>query len=356
MLVALNLDVLAEIISYLTTKQALRISTTCRMVHDLAIPVALRQVVLKDKTCCQLNQFIDFLLTAVDQRPRLIRRLELHGDISPYPPLRSRAARKKQRLNEIGLVVVLAQARNLQTLVLEWSDDLFRQYPFVMNAFSNLQCLRVIQLSDIGGYATRALCATRSAPCTLVLDDECGKSSDCKLHLSSMLLASITSFSVRYIPPARILPREIAFPNVRDLVWSHCEISLDLLVKAFPSVTSLNISDNKYRNHRLWRSLDYLTGSLDDLDEVLSKAAIQGGVRFVNVNEDTPVDVDSWDFIARIISSSSPSNLWLPLEPKDNLDVPEYFVATARRLRCLKIIVNEYEAVSTHSWFVSMQV
>ena len=229
-MITLNWDVLIEILSYLPREQVLLVSTTSKTLRELAIPMVLKEVSLEVKSNRKLNQFITFLLAAVDQRPRLMRRLELHGNNSPYAVHRVRnplpREHRKELLNEVGFVAALSQACNLRSLRLDWSEDLFYMYKSAPAGIKGLKNIQSLQLNDFGLLALQMVNSMRSTPKSISMSFSAPMSlgdAD-QIKLSSVLL-STTNWTSRCVATEHVLGKYTVLPCVRHVVWIQSSVS-----------------------------------------------------------------------------------------------------------------------------------
>ncbi|TCD71100.1 hypothetical protein EIP91_000194 [Steccherinum ochraceum] len=350
----LNWDVFAEIISHLSPNEVLSMSLACKCLRTLSIPVLLREVVLTLRSARQLNQLIDFLLVAVDRRPQMMRRLELRADRSPYArPRRRYLGKPKEHLNEVGFVIALLQARNLEILVLEWAEDLFTVYKHSGAIFLGLQRLKTVQLVDFGESAMHVLHSSRSAPRGLLLSWP-RNFTGYRIQESSAF-RHLVEWVIHSVRTASLLSNCLVLPSVRYLTWTGSDnVSLASLVTSFPNVQTVELRENVYSSFLFWQHLDRFTGHLIDVYSIFAAVQDSISVRYLCLTEDVPADHDLWAELLSVLQSCKPYALWLPIDPRDNLTVPPEVLQALDCVRSLKVTITDQDTVRAHRWFIKL--
>lgn len=151
MALALNYDILAELIPYLSAEDALSLGATNSLLHQLAMRHALSDVQFGSPF--QLDKFCLFVFRDTSRLP-LLRKLTLHNGINA-----------QSKISALGsLIPLLFRANNLVSLTLPQSlDYILMSYPALSQAISKLSNLTSLTLSSYGSHVQAMLLELRSA-------------------------------------------------------------------------------------------------------------------------------------------------------------------------------------------------
>ncbi|KAI0737294.1 hypothetical protein C8Q80DRAFT_1276492 [Daedaleopsis nitida] len=245
MALALNYDILAEIVPYLSAGDALALGATSSLLHQLAIRHALFDVQLASPT--QLIEFCEFVLHDSSRLPYL-RKLTLLNDINAQPGI----------LASMGpLTHLLFRANDLLSLTLpQGLDYLFIENPDLSQAISKLPSIMSLSLSSFGDQVQAMLLTLRSAP-----------------TLRHLAIAAESWFHLRHrSSDPLVLP---LMPNLQTLVLVRVPYrrSQGSLPAATPALRSLQVThipydrgdEPEFPQGSGWASLEHIRGDVHSL-------------------------------------------------------------------------------------------
>ncbi|KAI8982824.1 hypothetical protein BD414DRAFT_491236 [Trametes punicea] len=243
-LLSLNQDVLAQIISYLSYRDALSLSCTCKAAHAICLDPALHTVVL-DRSSEQLLKFRDFLL-ATDLRPLFLRSLTVTKTVTW--DLGDSAKEMASALADI-----LKVAAKLQQFSCGAIRDLNRADTGIQLGLTALTQLVSLTLLE-GGLETSVIVTTLKSPRLeqltfdmlfhvdkLPFESFFGKLAQYH-HLRSLSISRVYDRIV--LPPA--LQTEIAIPSLRTLALHSTYLPMSLAAAVFPNVSRLTFTNARH--------------------------------------------------------------------------------------------------------------
>ncbi|KAL6308750.1 hypothetical protein BKA93DRAFT_475680 [Sparassis latifolia] len=154
LLLALNDDVLAAVLSFAVPVDALQFGKTCRHAYTISIPQYLSDVTIKKHA--QLSGFCAFMLAEPYRRPACVHAFHL-GTLRP------------QRSDLLALSEVLLHAKSLESLRLDHLEDLLSE-PSLGDALAALTCLDSISFSFLGKSCSALLPRMASRPRNIKLE------------------------------------------------------------------------------------------------------------------------------------------------------------------------------------------
>jgi len=274
-LLDLNEDVLFVIVSFLSAKDALKLSTTARGIHHIAKRHGLSEVTLLSPA--HIAKVAAYMLADVPNRLLYLRKLELvdgllyltnfYGEFSPEHVHRC-------------LADLLEQARGLKLLILPDIDNLLSAEPRIGTAFASIPRLHRLELSGVGYPTLMALSNMTRPPKTLILravEELQAEQSGTLTWLANLQGVRTINIVGLWIKPrtsndpasATILGRPAISPlpsektsSVRRLEVHNTLVPLPAFVRAFPRVRELVLSgpcppagDD---SHIRWADMDYV--------------------------------------------------------------------------------------------------
>ncbi|CCM06345.1 uncharacterized protein FIBRA_08600 [Fibroporia radiculosa] len=249
----LNQDVLFDIVSHLSTHDALTFSLTARRLCDISRRHALSNVSIHGLR--RLSKFRAFILAGHDARLQWLRKLSVNST-------------DEIQQSSQHIASILAQATSLVNLSVD-PLELLLQYEFrVGTALAALSGLRQLQLFQLGDMSFHMLQKLRSDPISLSFSTRSTIITFADLLGQLKVFQHVEHLELELLrrAPSRLHVHNalLEWPSVRQLFVSPCEASIEFLVAAFPNVRALhlrgrfiqNIKDNQ--STAGWRSLDYL--------------------------------------------------------------------------------------------------
>lgn len=293
-LFALSVQVLGKIIGYLSPREAIALSYTCKALHSLTLDPALHTVVL-DRTYGQIPKFRDYLL-ATESRPGYLKSLVLVKAVTGEVGYDSSESAN-------ALADILEKAANLQRFDCGYMGIVNRvlNTERVAHALVALKKLREVDLRDVGTEIIKAIVSMDS----LSLQTLSITFYHCEdmfetffrplaryVHLHTLSIGA--SFDrIRLPMPAEQLQDLIAIHSVRTLTIDGITIPLSSVAYMFPNVKRIN-----YQSLRSER--DRIAGPGLGLANPLVPALPPSWTHTLNRANLDVADLDIWPLTSRV--------------------------------------------------------
>lgn len=267
-----TIDVLLFTLKYLSSKEALRISTVCKDIHVVVIHMVLSRGIRLGYPQ-QLFRFPYFITADSSTRIPFLRGLYMHSRAIPHwsqllMTTTDQSALAPPNNFAFFLTQILIRSTCLRSLSLNASEFLLMRHPSLREALIQYRGLVELSLTDVTEDVLRVVRAMRSNIRVLSLSHPISRGIRLPgtlqyiathAHLEKLRFTatsgdrSVWNFSTT-----------IQWPAVREL-RVYGIVSLDLLVAAFPNVRSLHV-DEIGIDHPVpsaqWSNLDFLHGQL----------------------------------------------------------------------------------------------
>ncbi|KAH9922650.1 uncharacterized protein B0H18DRAFT_507667 [Fomitopsis serialis] len=260
---SLNFDVVETILSYVESQDALKLATTCRTLHALAVQRLLSHISIDyNWSIDRILQYCTYMLADAKGRPRCLRSFSIisipRGDLSVFDTLAE----------------VLGHAPALRRVSLSWEagyalDD----SPAFADALASLDSLDLLDVCGVHLGLMRLLprmkCRPRTVHCDLfpVSDsDYLEMSGLCKAEQSSPLCNFANCVTSLKLGHAAMLIEELVhtvWPCVRELSVSSSTIkNIQSISHAFPNLRTLRCWNVRLKDPVIpaeWRQLQFVS-------------------------------------------------------------------------------------------------
>ncbi|KAK7696393.1 hypothetical protein QCA50_001047 [Cerrena zonata] len=353
----LNSDVLLLIADHLTSKECLRLASTCKQLQAILSDEAVRQTYIT--TCERLKGFLRFILLH-PCRSHCVRTLVIQDrDTHETPKV---------------LTEVLLHTTNLSELVLSFKyEDALKNYLPLLGAINILPCLTRLQVRKFGPMALKGFLEMRSRLRSLELFKALPEAMDGIFPQGGALetLEKLTLRGCSTDDDDVIAGSNAVWPTVRSLQVCDTDVCLQDLVEYFPNVRKFTMRGVGFQFHPfnqtmsksdLWPNLDHFIPYWPDL-VTYGRNLIVFPVRrltFLNTFEDICAVHDDEQFrtllqdIQPIVLSfpaiaDNPDHTTIPLR----LQVPQ---PVWKNLRCLTVSLLESSKIDgIYSWIYGLE-
>lgn len=353
-LLALNHDVLFEILSQTDSRSALNLSMVSRKAYDLSLPQALSDVTLS-RSQNQVRSFCQFILADLQNRLPYLRQLTI--ECTSFGVARHIEFHKTVDFSAASdIAELLAKAKRLNRLSIACFEGLIAYEPRISIAVCGIPDLADLALHNCGHLTVAMLPSLRSRPRRLAFTSLFNRSLPSFFH-RLIAVDSIETLELSHLSltdgsqPHEEIHEIPCMPSVRSLILKGCTARMSLFVRAMPNLRSLHISDvySKVDGHSdhlksgCWQGLAFLRGNVPD---------------FRQWNVVCPVRQVQLDLTAfhypdalSVIRHTSPVVLSLPMETKliDTTFWGDFITATPR-LRYLEVCLDEGRQQKLNDW------
>ena len=328
----LNHDVLAEVVQYLSTRDALVYGATCHFLRPLTIRHAVDDV--KFGSAAHLTNFCHFMLADPHARIPHLRSLTILAGIAKQP---------RTFHGCLGsLAELLSGATNLTSLSLPCVDLLLTIEPALFDAITKLTSLTSLSLSSFGNDTQAMLLQLH-----------------CTLNLRRLWVAEEWTIAGEGTARYMALP---PMPNLRTLVLSNVRSPplRTTLPTIAPSLQNLHLSNVEFNTVDLahvqgtwWTSFDHIRGDLRSLRLL----RIPRPVRSLEL--DVVLDRQrDWDPapLFDVLAAASPQRLALGMRTSFNHLFWHIYGPVMPRVRYLELLVADSDPASSdlEDWLVSI--
>lgn len=262
----LNQDVLSVILSYLSSHDALKLSTTTRSIHYIAKCRALS--VIEMHSSKQLRKISKYLLGDISGRLHHLRHLIVNFPFQQWDEfIISASVRSLEAESTRLLRKIFQNAVNLTSLDIIQLDTVLRIDPGIGPALASLPRLNTLQLGHVQcPNMLKFLHDLSSRPrrFTLRLIRPCVQSNQVLTSIAGLQsIQSLQLIGDQEIPHFEIKPQsDHLWPNILELSLSSCSISISLAAEAFPNLKVLRLAKFTCKpscsGEPCWPSLNHL--------------------------------------------------------------------------------------------------
>ena len=263
-LLALNDDVLTNIVSFLGCRDALSFSATARPIHDIAKRRVHTTVELRFPM--QTPLFCAYMLADVPNRAHRLQSLTVTSRALSVDG----GAYSADSTSADALADLLEQTPNLRTLSIGCASALMKLEERIWPAIANLCTLNDLTLDDMTTDSTRLLPSLQGKPTRLRMRFAQYPSNvpDIK-PLHSVTNLELEGITMQHEPVKSSWP---VWPNVRRLCLENTSVTMSTLLHTFPNTRSFVLGrasitephwktlENKDRQLTCWPELDYVYG------------------------------------------------------------------------------------------------
>ncbi|KAI8985646.1 hypothetical protein BD414DRAFT_61518 [Trametes punicea] len=309
----LNEDILAEVIPYLSARDALAYSATCSFLRHLAIQHAVRDVSFSE--VANLIKFSEFMLDESSPRLHLLRRLTINFTILP----------PTYAASFIPLARLIAAAPKLEHLALCCVELFVSTEPLLGDAIASHTQLTSLEFSTFGSTTQATLLGLRCAPILrhLVLHD----ADSLPLHpdTRSVYLPLLPSLETLSLDGVKALPSRATLPSLA------------------PSLRSLHLRNVKFRDAdpssgTWWKeSLVHLRGDIPSLVSLRLPCIV------TSLEVDAVLDNEhAWDPapLFDVLQRASPVSLSITMHACLKQPFWQTYAPAMPRLCCVKLFIE----------------
>lgn len=364
----LNFDILPFVIAHLASHDALRMSTLCKAIHNIAVRRAITAGVII-KGLRRASKFVHFMLADRVNRVSLLRSLTLEGDTQEFYNLYG------WKVHEHDAVVTellldhfadflqntLTQYHYLQYLSLPYSFYFLERNPHLRESLISYDGLIELTLHNVTREVLQVVKVMHSTLYALSLFEH---THSFESRYSSSPFPALACLTTHQQLRKLVLSTDLARPSswnsggrvrwdaIQELEIQQGRADLSLLMDLFPCLRSLRIDclycespNSTVPPAAYWTSLDYLCGDYENLCScpvqctvrwLELSSAVQKNPSSCWVSRRSPPDVT----IADLMKSTRPMILTLVASCNASQGFWEDLVSAAQHIKLLELTVR----------------